>query len=638
MLPRYGSCIFGAVLLAQIAVARQSLPVATASVQGIVLKLGTNDPIAGVEVELTRLEGTARAPLARGALETYHQLFSVGGNLGSAPPAAIAPEVKYAVTNSDGRFVFQNLKEGKYRLVSARVGGAFVPGEFGQRDPLGRGYLFPVAEGAALKDLKLEMAASAAITGRVFDSDNEPLGHVSVVALEPQYRDGRRVLNIAQSVTTDAQGNYRLYWLPPGRYYVAAKKEDLQKRDMPFSAMPPGRRGLYDRAEEPFVTRTLLPTGDVVEEAYQLVYHGGTLSSENAKEIDLPSGGIAPAIDIFIGLGKLRSFHLRGIVVDGIAGRPVPDISVMGIPRQWSPVLLVLNGTTDANGGFDLAGAVPGGYTIIATPLASLGVGGPGGPPPPPPPLGDPGVVSPSRLMGHASADIARANVENLRVVAVPALTVSGRVIFENRPANITEQDVARIRVGLSRNPDILVMPPALVPGVPRNGAVAANGDFALQIWPGEFRVSAAPLPPNTYVKSIRMGSSDVLGEGLHLTNSVGALMEIVIASDGGEVSGQAVNDRGGPLPNVVVALVPDSPSLRSRADLYQSVTTDSSGSFQLQTVPPGNYKLFAWEYAIHDVWQDPLFLQRYETLGKPISILPGKAQEVQITVVPGGR
>jgi hypothetical protein len=58
-----------------------------------------------------------------------------GGNGGPLPPPAIAAEVKYAKTGSDGRFAFKDLKEGKYRLVTVRVGGAFYPSEYGQHDP-----------------------------------------------------------------------------------------------------------------------------------------------------------------------------------------------------------------------------------------------------------------------------------------------------------------------------------------------------------------------------------------------------------------------------------------------------------------------------------------------------------------------
>src|SRR5688500_6599236 len=72
---------------------------ATASIEGVVLQLGTNTPISGVDVELSRVEGTSAAPLAPGAGEAFAAVLSGAspGLVGGATPAPVlAPEVKYA--------------------------------------------------------------------------------------------------------------------------------------------------------------------------------------------------------------------------------------------------------------------------------------------------------------------------------------------------------------------------------------------------------------------------------------------------------------------------------------------------------------------------------------------------------------
>src|SRR6185436_4955299 len=100
---------------------------------------------------------------------------------GAAPPAQIAPEIKYAKTGSDGRFSFANLKEGKYRLAAILVGGNYFPAEYGQHDVRQRGLPFPVAAGQTVKNLKLEMATTGAITGQIVDEDGQPMGHATVM-------------------------------------------------------------------------------------------------------------------------------------------------------------------------------------------------------------------------------------------------------------------------------------------------------------------------------------------------------------------------------------------------------------------------------------------------------------------------
>jgi hypothetical protein len=111
--------------------------------------------------------------------------------------------------------------------------------------------------------------------------------------------------------------------------------------------------------------------------------------------------------------------------------------------------------------------------------------------------------------------------------------------------------------------------------------------------------------------------------------------MEIVLGSDGGELLGVAMNDQRGVVTNAIVVLVPDSPILRKRSDLYRTVTTDASGRFRIQTIAPGEYKLFAWEYADPDSWQDAEFMQAYEAFGKPILITQNSRQEAQINPIP---
>jgi ABC-type sugar transport system ATPase subunit len=83
------------------------------------------------------------------------------------------------------------------------------------------------------------------------------------------------------------------------------------------------------------------------------------------------------------------------------------------------------------------------------------------------------------------------------------------------------------------------------------------------------------------------------------------------------------------------IALVPESPLLRRRFDLYRNATTDDAGKFRLKNIPPGTYKLFSWEYVESDAWQEAEFLQPYETTGKLLTVREGSTQETQVKVTP---
>jgi len=67
------------------------------------------------------------------------------------------------------------------------------------------------------------------------------------------------MLRIMQVAYTDERGDYRLFWLPPGRYNVAAEVNDPQRRTGPHSIPPPGRAAGSNEAAAPALTGRQLP-------------------------------------------------------------------------------------------------------------------------------------------------------------------------------------------------------------------------------------------------------------------------------------------------------------------------------------------------------------------------------------------
>jgi hypothetical protein len=622
--------------------------VATAAIEGIVVRAGTDEAIAGVDVELTRVEGTAAAPFTPQATQYVNAMLQGGGNGGPLPPPVIASEVKYAKTGSDGKFAFKDLKEGKYRLVTVRVGGAFYPSEYGQHDPRQRGLNFPLREGEVIKDVKMAMVQTGAIAGRVLDEDGEPMGHMIVMALEEQYREGERFLNMIQSVATDENGNYRLYWLGPGPYYVAAVYEEQQRRTINPDPIPPGRRGPSDRATSAVILRSYTANGDVIEETYSVVYNGSVTDWEKTRPVDVRAGLTTAGIDIAMGAGKVRVRHLRGVVVNGQTGQSGAS-SIVAVPKRVAPNAVVLTGSTEPNGSFDLAGAIPGiTYSLFATTTTGNNLGIPAATLVAAAAAGVTLAGGGTTLIGHTTVEVPNSDVEGLRIVTMPGVNLTGRVIIEGRPQSDNDADLARMRLSLRRDPDTIAspsgfaaLPPvttapgATAPPRPPNGAVLPNGSFNATINTGDFKVSVSPLPAGMFVKSIRMGNTDVLSDGLHVNGQPESALEIVIASGGAELSGVVSGSALKVAPNSVVVLVPDALALRKRSDLYRSTMTDHEGRFKLQNVLPGTYKLFAWEFVPADAWLDPSFVQLYESFGKSVSLRDAEKQETATAVIP---
>jgi hypothetical protein len=112
--------------------------------------------------------------------------------------------------------------------------------------------------------------------------------------------------------------------------------------------------------------------------------------------------------------------------------------------------------------------------------------------------------------------------------------------------------------------------------------------------------------------------------------------LDILVSANTGMLDGFVVDERQNPSANTQVVLVPD-PTKRHRPDLYRTINTDESGKFRVEGVPPGDYKVFAWEDVETGAWQDPDFLLRYEDTGRTVRIPESGQSTVELRVIPAG-
>jgi hypothetical protein len=62
----------------------------------------------------------------------------------------------------------------------------------------------------------------------------------------------------------------------------------------------------------------------------------------------------------------------------------------------------------------------------------------------------------------------------------------------------------------------------------------------------------------------------------------------------------------------------------------------DSGGRFTISGVPPGDYKLFAWDEIDRGAYLDPDFLQPYEDFGKAVRVEEGSNVTLQLDLISG--
>jgi hypothetical protein len=554
-------------------------PAQTASLEGTVTKIGTGDPMPRVQVVLSTVEGPTTGTLA-------------------------------ATTDASGKFAVRNIPPGRYRLFASRDG--FVRAEYGQRTATGTGKPIVLSAGQQVKDINLGLTPGGTIAGRVYDRYGEAAVNINVQALKYRYANGQRVLGAVQSVRTNDLGEYRLYWLQPGKYIVTAIPPEGPRIDGNSIVMENGTAGRVIVGGSDVIrlnSNTAASLGIVPADEVGLpVYYPGTTDSSTAAPIDLKPGALYGGVDLTI--LNVRAVHVRGRVVSSVSGQIPRGGSVMLISRSAGGAVNQRNAPYSAlTGEFDFPGVAPGSYEIVSVANEP----------------NMPGVAG--RLITRAPIEVGSADVENVALVLQPGFSLPGRLSIDGQPP--TESAGKNIQVNL-RDPSVAGpgFPPAGGNVRPEDGAFTLNG-----VNPGNYQINVTNLPRNTYVKSAVLAGVDVLNSGLRVDGDPRGVLEIQIGRNPGTFDATVFDDNQEPAVNATVVLVPD-PARRQRAEAYRYATTNNTGHVHLDNVTPGDYKAFAWDDVEVTAWQEPDFILMYEDRGKTVRILENGTSSGELRVI----
>ena len=104
----------------------------------------------------------------------------------------------------------------------------------------------------------------------MLDEDGEPLARAMVSVLRQQYVRGEKQLTPAGTDQSDDRGQFRVFGLPPGDYYVSATAGGVEQ--MLRQLVGPGRGGVEQVAES---------TG------YAATYYPGVIAAGDATRVKL---------------------------------------------------------------------------------------------------------------------------------------------------------------------------------------------------------------------------------------------------------------------------------------------------------------------------------------------------------------
>lgn len=459
------------------------------------------------------------------------------------------------------------------------------------------------SQGSMLYPKRPQTARDGVITGKITNAHGEPSPCVRVVLFSPPYLSNRTWAHPIRETVTDDRGEYRFYQLAAGRYYVAAQIQPSNS--------------VATRATATLPVTATATSGAAFASPY--AYYPGAAIVANAKETRVTPGEQVNGIDFSV---KPEATYSISGVVEGAALQAVNrGLRVILVPARssYGLPLPVHESPPGASGKFHIDDVAPGSYILWATAF----------------------------LRRHQLAAWAPITVEHTSITGVmlnphPGWQVTGLLRVEGRPMQSSIYEVSA-----EQQDDPLAPEAALA------GAVPPGSTFTLKgVFPGHYLVQVEAIstqlsrrlpgpgiravgrPSNLYIKSVSFGAQKKRTRRFEVPmQKPSGKLDLTVDWNGAQVKGMVMNSRGEPDNSAEIVLIPKN---HRRLASWQVKLAQPylNGRFLIPAVPPGRYRLFAWENVPVGSWLDPDFLDSQWKKGTVLNLSEGESKAVKLRVL----
>ncbi len=472
--------------------------------------------INGSRVELPQLPGMARGQVKTGTGRVVGRVVAAetGTAVRRAQVRISGNDVgaRSALTDANGRYEFSELPAGRFTLTAQKSG--YMTVQYGQTRPFESGKSIELADGQVVEKADIAMPRGSVISGRIVDEFGDPIADVSVSAMRSVWSNGRRRLQqTGRTAQTNDLGQYRLFGLAPGEYYVSAtyRGPDMAIMEMAMvTAISAGTSG---------------PSGSTPNSGYAPTYYPGTTSGADAQRLTVAVGQEAQGTDF--ALLPVRFAKITGTVISS-DGKPTEGAIVSAVPRTGGDVVFGPGGSarTDKNGNFTLSHVTPGDYTLQTRALQIM-TSSDGG---------NSMVFTMTRVVGPEGGNgsepesgavpvsVSGEDLSNVIIVTTKGSTLSGRLTFEGgKPASAGNVRIMAMPLDSGDGPSF---------GGGAGVAKPEDGSFELKGLTGARAFRALGLPAGWSVKSVTLNGQDVTDTGVEFRGGEAVTgLEIVVTS-----------------------------------------------------------------------------------------------------------
>ena len=548
---------------------------------------------------------------------------------------------RHTITDEDGRFQFDRLPAGRFLVVASKLG--WVPTHYGSPRP-GRppGAPVVVADGARVS-VQIPMVPGSVIAGTIVDDKGRPMPRQFPWLLESRLVGDRRMIARVRfpidvgffERSTDDRGEFRLFGLPPGTYYIVVTPGITSARVTTADEVR--------WAAQPAAAGAAPPPGPIV--GYAPVYFPGTTDPGAAQAITVGPGEVKEGLMFRVSPSPVA--RVAGLV-QRPDGSPAARVTVTLTPRETR---VDLEGSSRSvvsapDGTFALQNVAPGAYRLSARGSTAPSPAPPAGGAPGAPPARVPGGSAPVfDLWGEREVTVAGQDLENLGIALAPAAAVSGRLIFSGTTA-VPPQDLTQIRLQFVSTMALAsaqasagggsaaaIVAPVQADGTFRAAGLAPDRYVAVASWPG---MRSTDRATGWWLTRLQVAGRD-LGDA---PIEVGANTEVtdvaITFSDRiGAIEGQLTDAAGRPAPEYfVIAFSADRAAWTTTSRrAVPPVRPGTDGRFRVNGLLPGDYYLAVVTAITEEEGGDPAFLEAILPSAIKLTVAAGETRRQDLKI-----